>query len=150
MKQATADLLLFAPAPRHNGTRTSRSAASAVETKAPNCRERILAHLVECFSGRTIDEIARELEICPDTVKARVHELGQTGKVVALQELGVSRRGSPALVFITPENRMGRELEPWPIPRIDWKAKHDAMERRAIDAERRVEDAKRYEPETHR
>lgn len=135
----TSDPLLFAPPPAHNGTRTSRAAADAATPKAPTSRSRILAHLDECWAGRTIDEIARELQICTDTVKARVHELGQTGQVVALEELGVSFAGSPALVFITPKNRMDRDLEAWPLPRKNWRQEADKQERRAIDAETRVQ-----------
>lgn len=143
MRNAASDLLLFAPPPRHNGTRTSRAAAEAVDPKrASTCRDRILAYLGRVYWGATAEETARDLEIRLDTAKARIHELGQLGLVVALklEKPRTTSTGHEALAFTSADNQHGRHIEPWPLPRIDWKAKHDAMERRAIDAERRVEE----------
>lgn len=145
--------LLFAAPPRANATRTSRAAADAASSKAPSCRDRILA-LLRCTAldggysciarrGLTHEEIASISGIRLDTVKPRVHELGELGQVVALRETRKSTAGADVLVFVAAEWADGRELEPWPIRRIDWRARALDAERRAADAERRLRELTR-------
>ncbi|MGH7243642.1 MAG: hypothetical protein ACREJD_09520 [Phycisphaerales bacterium] len=142
MRNTHTDPLLFAPPPAFNTSRTSQEAAAQAAPKAATKRQRIL----ECIAalgefGGTIDKIASITKFNIDTVKARVHQLGQTGLVRALAKPGKSKAGKPAFVFVTAEAAAeaaaGHELEPWPLPRKDWKAEAIANERRAIDAEQR-------------
>lgn len=141
--------LLFSPPPRSNATRTSRAAADGISSRAPSCRDRILAFLRTShhggprglghwYDGATHEEIAAALQIRLDTVKPRVHELGELGQVVALRETRKSTAGAEVLVFLAAEHASGRELEPWPVRRIDWRARALDAERRAAEAERRL------------
>ncbi len=134
--------LLFSPPPRSNVTRTSRAAADGISSRAPSCRDRILGYLRarpgHQYDGATHEEIAAALGIRLDTVKARVHELGELGLVVALRETRRSTAGVRVLVFMAAEHASGRELEPWPLRRIDWRARALEAERRAAEAERRI------------
>lgn len=132
----TGEPLLFAPRPGANRTRTSRRAAELAEPKAPTCRQRILAHLRDHAGGFTHEEIANDLNIRLDTVKPRVHELGEMGLVKALAATRLSSAGVPVLAFVAAELTLGRPIEPWPLPRVDWKT-------RAIDLQRQLEDARR-------
>lgn len=144
MRSRASDPLLFAPKPAHNGTRTSRDAAIDVATRAPTCRQRILDRLrFWNWAGGTHEQIAAETEIRLDTVKARIHELGELGLVRALAETRPTSSGSQALVFVLPEFVGTRELEPWPVKRRDWRQEAIDQERRAIDAEKRIEELER-------
>ncbi len=118
---------LFDPPP-HNRTRTSRAAAHGIAPRTPSLRAKVLDWLAEHPEGATNERIAEALGINPDTVKARVHELGCVGQVVALKALGTTRSGSGAFLFVTVENVAGRALEPWPRERTNWKARALAAE----------------------
>jgi hypothetical protein len=131
--------LLFATPPRANATRTSLAAADQVADRCPTCRERIAAFLRAVGpGGATHEEIAGNTGVRLDTVKPRVHELGELGQVVALRQTRRSTAGAAVLVFVAAEHACGRELEPWPVRRIDWRARALDAERRAAEAERRL------------
>lgn len=120
-------------APREGGsnrTKTIRAAAESSARLAPTCRQRVLAEL-RTLGGMTHEELSVATGIRLDTVKARVHELGAMGLVRALKNTRATSTGHQALVFVAAENVNGREVEPWPIPRVDWRT-------RAINAERRA------------
>jgi len=132
--------VLFAPAPPSNRSRTSRGAAARVAGRAPTCRERIRDHLrLAGTDGATHEEIARATGIRLDTVKPRVHELGELGFVYALRHTRASSAGAQVLVFVATEHTAGRPLESWPVPRIDWKSRALAAERRVAELESRTQ-----------
>lgn len=132
MRNAADTPLLFSPAPRHNNARTSKAAARAVLAKAPTCREIVLACLRQHPFGLTHEEIAQATGIRLDTVKPRVHELGEMGKVKALRRTREGAAGVHVFVFVASELVGLREVEAWPVPREDWRA-------RALGAEAKLE-----------
>lgn len=117
-----------APPPRANSTRTSKAAATDIEDHAPTCRDQVLEYLRSEPDGATHEEIAAETGIRHDTVKPRVHELGEMGLVVALKTTRASSSGSQVLVFVATEHAGARALEPWPIRRTDWRSRALAAE----------------------
>lgn len=68
--------------PPHNGTETSRAAAESIKESAPNLRERIHAAIAAVgWPGMTRDEIAQQTGISPNTVRPRVIELINAGRL---------------------------------------------------------------------
>lgn len=129
---------LFAPAPGHNGTATSRVAAAMAKPLASQARTEVLELLAKHPEGLTEEQISRRLNRRLAGVCGRVNELGNLGSVVALAKQSKTSSGRPAMLFIRSDDAAGRPLAPWPRSRVDWKSRAEQMERRAIDAERRV------------
>lgn len=138
MRDLRGQPLLFAPAPAHNGTASSRAAAEMAKPLASKTRTEILVLLAGHPDGLTEEQIARTLGRRLAGVCGRVNELGNLGSVVALAAMGKTSSGRPAMRFVRADDAGTRPLAPWPRSRVDWKSRHDVMERRAIDAERRV------------
>lgn len=129
---------LFAPAPGHNGTATSRAAAAMAKPLSSQARTEVVELLAKHPEGLTEEQISRRLNRRLAGVCGRVNELGNLGSVVALAKQSRTSSGRPAMLFIRSEDAAGRPLAPWPRSRVDWKARAEQMERRAIDAERRL------------
>lgn len=129
---------LFAPSPGHNGTATSRAAAAMAKPLASQSRTEVLELLAKHPEGLTEEQISRRLNRRLAGVCGRVNELGNLGSVVALAKQSRTSSGRPAMLFIRSDDAAGRPLAPWPRSRVDWKARAEQMERRAIDAERRL------------
>ncbi|NDC63774.1 MAG: hypothetical protein EBZ59_07295 [Planctomycetia bacterium] len=123
-------LHLWAPAPKHNGSATSRAAAERVEAKAPSARYLVLKDIRRRgAAGATHEEIALATGIRLDTVKARVHELGMQGVVRALRRTRATTSGSAAMVFVCMSMVPSEQLADWPRTREShWK-------QRALEAE---------------
>ena len=138
MSDRRGQSLLFAPGPRHNGTDTSRTSAEMAKPLASKARAQVMTLLAEHPEGLTEEQIARRLGRRLAGVCGRVNELGNLGSVVALAKQSKTSSGRPAMLFIRSDNAAGRPLAPWPRSRVDWKSRAEQMERRAIDAERRV------------
>jgi hypothetical protein len=129
-----AGLHLWAPAPAHNGSQTSRAAAERAQGKAPTMRRRVLDELMRRGThGGTHEEIATSIGARLDTVKARVHELGLTGDVRGLTRTRHTSTGSPAMVFIAAECFC---LIAHQGPPADWpKTRESGWKQRALKAE---------------
>ena len=149
MRNAHAEPLLFAPKPAHNGTRTSRAAAESIDAREAATDKAVIWKLIRFtrLNGITSEAIARHTKINYDTVKARVHDLGCEGKVRALKRTGRTSSNKPAFLFVDAEIVAAAqehvELEAWPVPRKDWHEEAIKQERRAIDAETRVQELER-------
>ena len=127
----------------HVGQSGSASDVQVEGAGARSCDEqrggvdRILFQIRSSPSGSTHEFLAAATKIRLDTVKARVHDLGELGLVRVLKQLGKTSTGSGALLFVAAEHVDGRELEAWPVKRRDWRQEAIDQERRAIDAETR-------------
>jgi hypothetical protein len=131
----TQDPSLFPP-PRANYTRTSRKAAAQIAPKAGNVRDLVYDAIAAAGErGATNEQIARCTGVWVDTVKPRVHELGQAGLVKALAEHRKSSRGASVLVFVAAFHVRGRPLEDWPRRRISYRERAEAAERRVRELE---------------
>jgi hypothetical protein len=149
MSNRSSDPLLFAPKPAHNGTRTSRAAAESIDAREAETDRAVIWKLIKFtrLNGITSEAIARHTKINYDTVKARVHDLGREGKIRALKRTGLTSSNKPAFLFVDAEIIAAAqeqvELEAWPVPRKDWHEEAIKQERRAIDAEKRIEELER-------
>jgi hypothetical protein len=129
-----AGLHLWAPAPTHNGSQTSRAAAERVEKKSPSLRYVVLKEICRHgVRGATHEEIAIATGTRLDSVKARVHELGVTGRVRGLRRTRPTSTGSPAMVFIGVE--WAQDLAE-NDPLTDWpRTRESHWKKRALEAE---------------
>jgi hypothetical protein len=82
------DLGMFEPP--HNGTTTSKAAATAIKPTSDNLRARVLDYIASCGeSGAIREEVEIALEMSGSTVRPRVLELLKAGKIRELD--GVTR-----------------------------------------------------------
>lgn len=125
--------------PRANYAETSREAARKIARQAPTLRDRVHAAIVSSGErGVTHQEIATTTGIWLDTVKPRVHELGELGLVVALKKPRLQRRATSARVFVAKEFAGTRELAEWPKRRIDWRALADQLKREVEELRKQI------------
>ncbi len=89
----------------HNGTDTSRAAATSLRRHAVRQRERIL-ELVRSMAGRgvTADEVERILELSHQTASARLHDLANDGQLVRTDFTRPTRSGRRARIYLHPDN----------------------------------------------
>lgn len=85
----------------HNGTTTSKAAASAIAADAKTLRSHVFTYLKGCGAdGATDEEIQDALEMDPSTERPRRGELVTQGVVVDSGRTRPTRSGRKAVVWI--------------------------------------------------
>jgi predicted transcriptional regulator len=84
----------------HQLALTSLAARDSIREKAPSLRERIYAFIGEMPTcGATRDEIENHLHLSGNTVRPRVRELIDAGRIYETKETRLTRSGRNAFVL---------------------------------------------------
>lgn len=107
---------LFEPSTeaRANFTDTSRQAARRAAPKSSTVREAIMSHLMTA-PGKPwgVEDVIRRTGLNPDTVKARMNELHETGRVSCLAARGENTNGRSVKVYVVSGHEQGRATQPF-------------------------------------
>lgn len=99
---------------RSNFTRSSRAAARSIVPSLNKIQSRILEWMDSDPSSEvSAEDVADHTGIRLDTVKPRMNELHERGKVSCLEQLGIAKSGRRVKVYVVAGFELGRPTQPY-------------------------------------